>query len=132
MQGTPPAHLDSPAELSDLETTMPEPTTPEPSSATSSLLHDTPFHQRLSSTLPQTSTNAYQETAFVEAATEMKGKFWGPVPVDRFFEEFLDVEIPTMPKVNKRKLAALAKKPEKEMYKPLVRHFFLFAILSRH
>jgi len=107
MQGTPPAHLDSPAELSDLETTMPEPTTPEPSSATSSLLHDTPFHQRLSSTLPQTSTNAYQETAFVEAATEMKGKFWGPVP-----------------KVNKRKLAAVAKKPEKEMYKLLVRQFF--------
>ncbi|KAF8968745.1 hypothetical protein BDZ97DRAFT_1797826, partial [Flammula alnicola] len=50
---------------------------------------ETPFHNRLSSRVPQTSTNVYQEDAFVEAATEMKGKFWGPVPVDQFLEEFL-------------------------------------------
>ncbi|KAF8970555.1 hypothetical protein BDZ97DRAFT_1789760, partial [Flammula alnicola] len=52
---------------------------------------ETPFPNRLSSRVPQTSTNVYQEDAFVEAATEMKGKFWGPVPVNQFLEEFLDV-----------------------------------------
>lgn len=86
---------------------------------------DTPVHRRLSSRVPQTSTNLYHEPAFVEAAVEMTGKFWGPVPVEDFFNKLLDVNPPPLPAVNYNKLAAVANlTTEVEMYDPLVRRFF--------
>lgn len=87
---------------------------------------DTPFHRRLSSRVPQTSTNVYKEPAFVEAAIEMLGKFWGPVPVGAFFKEFLDVKPkpPRLPRVNYNQLVEVASfRTEPEMYDPLVRSF---------
>jgi hypothetical protein len=46
----------------------------------------------LSSIVPQTSTNVFIERPFVEAAQEMKGKFWGPVSVKEFFDQFFDMK----------------------------------------
>jgi len=55
----------------------------------------------------------------------MKGKFWGPVPVNSFLDEFLDVRTPRMPTVRYTKFVDVAsQRKEPDMYAPLVRFFF--------
>lgn len=101
-----------------------EPSTPS-GSATSPKFKHAHFHQRLSSKVPHTSTTLFRDSAHVEAANEMKGKFWGPVPVPRFFDEFLNVETPRMPTVRYSKFVHVASRSkEPDMYAPLVRCFF--------
>jgi hypothetical protein len=86
-----------------------------------SVVHDTPTHNRLSSIVPQTSTNVFIERPFVEAAEEMKGKFWGPVSVKEFFNNFLSVDTSSMPKINLEAVKDVAnQKLETAMYDPLV------------
>lgn len=64
------------------------------------LSQETPIHKQLSSIVPQTSTNVFIERSFVEAAQQMKGNFWGPVSVKKFFDQFLDVKTDPMPEID--------------------------------
>ena len=76
------------------------PKTPPREEAVPIVPHDTPTHNRLSSIVPQTSTNVIFERPFVEAALDMKGKFWGPVSVEEFFGQLLDVEVEPIPEID--------------------------------
>ena len=83
--------------------------------------HDTPTHNRLSSTVPQTSTNVIFERPFVEAALEMKGNFWGPVSVQEFLDQFLNVEVGPIPEIDFKAVQNVAnQKLETAMYDLLV------------
>lgn len=74
----------------------------------------------------QTSTNIYQEPGLIKAAVEMRGKFWEPVPVEEFFDKFLDVKPPPLPDVHHEEFAAVAAlEAEMDMHGPLVRRFFI-------
>ena len=89
--------------------------------------HDTPTHNRLSSTVPQTSTNVFIERPFVEAAREMKGNFWGPVSVQDFFDKFLNVEVDPIPEIDFEAVKDVAnQKLETAMYDPLVNLPFIY------
>ena len=94
--------------------------------AVSVVPHDTPTHNRLSSIVPQTSTNVFIERPFVEAAQEMKGKFWGPVSVEEFFDQFLDMKTDPMPEIDLKAIKDVAnQKLETAMYDPLVKYLFV-------
>jgi hypothetical protein len=84
--------------------------------------------QPTTDSVPQTSTNVFIERPFVEAAQEMKGKFWGPVSVKEFFDQFLDVKTVTdMPEIDFKAVKDVAnQKLETAMYDPLVNYIFLF------
>ena len=88
--------------------------------------HDTPTHNCLSSTVPQTSTNVIFEHPFVEAALEMKGKFWGPISVEEFFDQFLNLEVDPIPEIDFEAVKNVTnQKLETEMYDPLVNFSFI-------
>ena len=90
------------------------------------MTYDTPIHKQLSSIVPQTSTNVFIERSFVEAAQQMKGKFWGPVSVKKFFDQFLDVKTDSMPEIDFKAVKDVAnQKLETTMYDPLVNNLFV-------
>lgn len=89
---------------------------------------DTPTHNRLATSMPFSSMGGYYvETAFVEAAKEVKGKFVVVSP-----QNFLNKHLPDHPegmptrgRTAFRKVAQ--KKLETEMYEPLVCSFYYVA-----
>ncbi|KAJ3996310.1 hypothetical protein F5050DRAFT_1807867 [Lentinula boryana] len=81
---------------------------------------DIPTHNRLPSTQPFSSLNGYFiESAFVDAAKELKGKFVAVKP-QVFLDKYLP-EHPGMPEVTYESFRKASKqRPESEMYGPLI------------
>ncbi|KAJ3734711.1 hypothetical protein DFJ43DRAFT_1061268 [Lentinula guzmanii] len=81
---------------------------------------DTPTHNRLPPTQPFSSLNGYYlESAFVDAAKELKGKFVAVKP-QVFLDKYLP-EHPGMPLVTYESFKkASVQRPESEMYGPLI------------
>ena len=71
------------------------------------------------------------QPVFVDAAVaQMKDKFWGPVPISDFFEEFLDGKFPCLPSTANSGYEILAcdiaaLKAESDMYELLVRFIYI-------
>ena len=85
--------------------------------------------------MPQASTDMIADTTFADAAAQMKGKFWGPVPVADFFDEFFDAKFPCLPSTANYEIQAsnvASLKGEPDMYEPLVRFIYFVTKIRPH